>query len=191
MDADAITALVRAIVAAQQGEGVDSRSIRHPGDFSGKDEDWPGWCFRWEAFTSLMGMEDEMSAALSEPPDRLLLSAFTEEAKVRAKKLYNMLSTSVKGKALLKVRGAERGNGYDAWVKLKQEYEPRLGSRRTGMLIGLLNPAWTEGANKGKEFVDLLAEWEDGVQRYETEIAGQLAEDIKIAVVVRAMRQSL
>eukprot|EP00971_Amphidinium_carterae_P340299 6478564-Amphidinium_carterae.1 len=93
-----------------------------------------------------------------------------------------MLCTSVRGKALLKVRGAEKGNGYDAWARLKREYEPQLGSRRTGMLIGLLNPRWAE--NKNKEFGELLAEWEEGVQRYETEITGQLADDIKVATVV-------
>eukprot|EP00971_Amphidinium_carterae_P308102 6123116-Amphidinium_carterae.1 len=55
-------------------------------------------------------------------------------------------------------------------------------SRRAGILIGLLNPKLAE--NKNKEFADFFAEWEEGVQRYETEITGQLADDIKVATVV-------
>eukprot|EP00971_Amphidinium_carterae_P103256 2043804-Amphidinium_carterae.1 len=86
MDAEAITALVQGILQAQQGDAVDTKALRHPGEFSGKDEDWPGWCFRWEAYTSLMGMEDEMTTALGSPPDRLLLAVFSNEARVRAKK---------------------------------------------------------------------------------------------------------
>eukprot|EP00971_Amphidinium_carterae_P241184 4788299-Amphidinium_carterae.1 len=123
-----------------------------------------------------------MTAALTTPPDRLVFSSFSPDVQQRAKKLYSMLCTSVRGKALLRVRAAEKGNGLDAWVKLKREYEPQLGSRRMGMLIGILNPTWSDSK---KDFAELLAEWEEGVLRYEREITGQLAEDIKIATVVR------
>eukprot|EP00971_Amphidinium_carterae_P268711 5330628-Amphidinium_carterae.1 len=64
------------------------------------------------------------------------------EVLARSRRLYHMHATSVAGKALLRVCAADRGNGYEAWSRLKLEYEPRQGARRTAFLIGPLNPSW-------------------------------------------------
>eukprot|EP00971_Amphidinium_carterae_P350150 6491406-Amphidinium_carterae.1 len=95
-----------------------------------------------------------------------------------------MLATSVAGKALLRVRAAERGNGYEAWCRLKLEYEPRQGARRTALLIGLLNPSWGQNLSS-QEFSEAYAAWEEQISRYEQDSGVALPDDIKVATVTK------
>jgi hypothetical protein len=142
--------LVRAIMNATLQQGNDQRVIRHPGDFSGKNEDWPGFSFKWESFCSLQGMEDELTHAGRTPSNALQIADMAGETQSRARKLYNMLVGTVKGKALRIVRTAERNNGYQAWRLLKEEYEPSIGGRHTGILMGLLDPC------RGKPWIRMM-----------------------------------
>eukprot|EP00971_Amphidinium_carterae_P298205 5925522-Amphidinium_carterae.1 len=94
-----------------------------------------------------------------------------------------MLVMSVQGKALLLCKAAERNNGYEAWSRLKAEYEPKAGTRRTGMLVGILNPKWNE-KQAPREFAEAVTAWEEMIQRYEREAGTPLADDVKVAVVL-------
>eukprot|EP00971_Amphidinium_carterae_P014557 287337-Amphidinium_carterae.1 len=71
---ETLTQLVQTILAAQaqappqrvdpRGAGeIDVKTLRHPGEFSGKEQDWQTWCFKWEAYCALLGMEEEMNVA--------------------------------------------------------------------------------------------------------------------------------
>eukprot|EP00974_Lingulodinium_polyedra_P025262 2442131-Lingulodinium_polyedra.AAC.1 len=56
--------------------------------------------------------------------------------------LFHVLVQSCKAKAHTVIRLAERSNGFDAWFKLRSEYEPASGGRHAAMLAGLLTPVW-------------------------------------------------
>eukprot|EP00971_Amphidinium_carterae_P161436 3201019-Amphidinium_carterae.1 len=156
LNPETLAQVVQAVSTAQRGvpqqqQGVpeiDIKTLRYPGEFSGREADWRQWCFKWEAYTALLGMEDEMTIAARSSPEALRgEQGQSAETTSRSRRLYHMLATSVAGKALIRVRACERGNGFEAWARLKEEYEPRQGGRRTGMLIGLLNPQWPSSAS--------------------------------------------
>eukprot|EP00971_Amphidinium_carterae_P090442 1790766-Amphidinium_carterae.7 len=84
-------------------------------------------------------MEIEMvEASGKEPIECRPLEGMADGTKERSKKLYLMLVMSVQGKALLLCKASERNNGYEAWSRLKAEYEPKAGARRTGMLAATM-----------------------------------------------------
>eukprot|EP00971_Amphidinium_carterae_P205498 4078495-Amphidinium_carterae.2 len=184
METEELQAIVRGVVEAQRSDTVDSKVLRHPGEFSGKDGDWPTWSFKWEAYTAMQNMEVEMlEASGKEPIECRPLASMAEGTKERSKKLYLMLVMSVQGKALLLCKAAERNNGYEAWSRLKAEYEPKAGARRTGMLVGILNPQWNERQGP-REFAESVTAWEESIQRYEREAGTPLAEDVKVATIL-------
>ena len=55
-NAEAMRNLVRAIVV----ETTETRSVKPPPTFSGKDEDWGYWSTVFEAFGSAQGIEAEL-----------------------------------------------------------------------------------------------------------------------------------
>eukprot|EP00971_Amphidinium_carterae_P013627 268573-Amphidinium_carterae.3 len=126
LDAETLAHVVQAVLVVQRGatgerrEGdMDVKTLRHPGEFSGREQDWRQWSFKWEAYCALLGIEDEMTETVLHPPERLRMEGQGAEQKARSRPLYHMRVTSVSGKAFLKVKLAEKGNGYDAWSCLK------------------------------------------------------------------------
>ena len=77
----------------------------------------------------------------------------------------------------------EKGNGLQAWRRLKREYEPKLPGRHATMLAGLIAPAWS--GLTVMQFKTKFLEWEVAVARYETQSDEQLSDSLKVAVINR------
>ncbi len=71
------------------------------------------------------------------------LANMTDALKTQAKKIYILLVTSAKVMALGLLRGVETFNGFEAWRRLEEYYEPDVASRHANMLCGLLTPDWS------------------------------------------------
>ena len=144
----------------------DPQSLGKPTGFSGNDEDWQTWSIKFESWCGLQGLEASMEAAAAMSSE-IILSSLGTSAMTQARQLYHILITLCEGKALSEVMMAEKYNGLEAWRKLKNLYEPDVGSRWVSMLKGILNPDWSDPKDKDKDFMEVLNEWEKAISRYE------------------------
>eukprot|EP00974_Lingulodinium_polyedra_P020289 1960801-Lingulodinium_polyedra.AAC.1 len=69
-------------------------------------------------------------------------------------------------------------NGFESWRMIVREFEPRVLSRRLGLLRNVLHPSF----GPEESFLDALLEWEAALQRYEA-LVGNVMDDLtKMAV---------
>ena len=79
-----------------------------------------------------------------------------------ARALFSLLVAKCEGKAFGIVQLGPKGNGLEAWRRLKDAYEGRSGNRLAAMLRGILNPRerWTRDSDNNREFLESLNDWE-------------------------------
>ena len=128
---------------------VDTRCIGTLKKFDGADANWTLWSFQAESFFGIMpkplGMNVDIEDLLDfsvgvEGDAETDMARMSREIKEVAKTIYHVLVQSVDGKALSVARRCEKHNGFLLWRMLHQTYAPKVGSRTTSMLIGLLAP---------------------------------------------------
>ncbi len=83
----------------------------------------------------------------------------------------------------------KKGNGLQAWRRLKREYELRLPGRHATMLAGLIAPEWA--GLRPAQFKVKFLEWEVAVARYELQSDEQLSDCLKVAVIKRHAPQDV
>ena len=73
-----------------------------------------------------------------------------------------------------------------AWKLIKDEYEPKVAGRYATMLGGLLNPEYfEEEMKKGKDFMEVLGDWEVDVARYELQSSEKVSANTRVAVIMK------
>ena len=122
----------------------DTRGVAKPQVFDGGEGSWPAWCFVFESYPLLLSKDlardVDKAADLEEEP---YLHETADSAVELARVLYAILVSVVQSKALSIMMNVEKGNGLQAWRRLKREYEPKLPGRHATMLAGLIAPAWS------------------------------------------------
>ena len=164
---------------------VDTRGQFSVSTFSGKDDDWPAWCVKFESYCELVGLGAQMEEAVVYSGS-LSLAALGTRANDTARVVFALLISKTEGKALGLVMLSEKHNGLEAWRKLKDEYEAKHGGRLAAMLRGILNPAltWTKDAASGKEFLESLTVWERRLTEYRLASGEDVSENILVATVL-------
>ena len=134
-----------------------------------------------------MGFEpvmEEAAKATSEIDFELEL----DDHQVISRSLYHILVQVVEGKAHRILRSTPRGNGAEAWRRLKAEYQPMIAQRRLALLHKLMNPDLT---GTDDQFEDKFAQWERSVYEYETTTAKPFDSELKLAVLLRCAPTSI
>ena len=72
---------------------LDTRGLTKVPQFSGKDQDWGEFCFRFESYTALLGLESMMEIAASHHGP-ILMDGEGEDAKTASRTLFHLLSSS-------------------------------------------------------------------------------------------------
>ena len=174
------------MLGAEAGDKAYLKAIAKCPDFLGQDGDWPNWKFRFESWFVLAvaaQVDDAMrmlvEAALAVGP--MDESALRPEAQAASKLLYASLVNLCRGKALTIARRSPRGQGFELWRQLVQEYESAVGARTTAMLVGLLTPSW----DSSRPFLEVLGEWELAIDEYESQAGDAISPTIRCAVVFK------
>ena len=110
------------------------------------------------------------------------LADLSPEMKLSAKQLYDLLVNTVRGKALTRVRSAEKHHGIAAWKRIKTEYQPDAAGRHTAMLVVVIQRG-RESRATAKTFLDQVTEWERRIQEYEGESLETFSNGMMIAVL--------
>ncbi|CAE8742532.1 unnamed protein product [Polarella glacialis] len=181
------------VPAPQRGEGrrtsfqdaairvCDFKGLARPPTFSGRDQDWPEFRYRFESLATLLGFDQLLDQASKVGFDGLDVDLFTEEDYAKSRFVHAILVQLCSGKALSLVKLTPKVNGFDAWSALVHEYEPELVSRYCALLAAILTPEWAPTTS----FIEQLIEWERLVSRYELSSGQRLAESVKCAVILR------
>ena len=97
-------------------DAVDSRLLaRPPPRWSGDAEDWPMWSQRVEAFARRLHAETDLKQAQGQGPSLLALEYLDAEIQGKARRLYDLFTDTLYGKAALLFKTCERGNGLQVW----------------------------------------------------------------------------
>ena len=90
----------------------------------------------------------------------------TDSTQTKAKRLYYLLAQANKGNAHNITRRCEFGNGFEAWARLMETYQPAVGGRWAAMMMQILSPAWQDRSLQ--YFLEVLSEWETLIVTYES-----------------------
>jgi hypothetical protein len=150
---------------------IDVKGVCKPSVFNGEDQLWPEWRYRMENLFKLIGTLEFVKASLTMEERALQHSAIPERAEGASKFTHGILVATTSGKALTTVKLAGE-NGFVAWKRLVELFEPRRALRYTSMLRGLLNPQWSDK----KDFMTQWAEWERDIEEYE-QASGEIFPD--------------
>ena len=98
---------------------VDPRVMNKCPTVSGRDTEWSEWSFIFESVAAMENLEPAMEGAFTglvqEP-----FAELTPEMKLSAKQLYHLLVNTVRQKALILVRSAQKQHGIAAWRRIKR-----------------------------------------------------------------------
>ena len=103
-----------------------------------------------------------------------------------ARALFSLLVAKCEGKAFGIVQLCPKGNGLEAWSRLKDEYEGRSGNRLAAMLRGILNPRerWNKDSEVNKEFLESLNDWEILIGEYRAASGENVSDRVLVATIV-------
>eukprot|EP00439_Symbiodinium_sp_Y106_P068039 s3094_g11.t1 len=96
----------------------------------------------------------------------------------RARKLYVILSSVLKGRPLAILRGVEDRNGFECWRQLTCQFSPRTRSRSLAMLSAIMAR-------------EQLMSFERLISEYEKASGNPLPGDVKLSVVLKAIPKAL
>ena len=123
---------------------LDTWGVAKPQTSDGGEAAWPAWCFVFESYALLLSKDlarhMDKACDLDEDP---YIHEMADSAVELARVLYAILVSVVQNKALSILLNVEKGNGLQAWRRLKLEYEPKLPGRQATMLAGLIAPSWS------------------------------------------------
>lgn len=165
---------------------VDTRTYGKLKNFRGEHSDWVIWSFVARSHFTLIDQRYDvlLDAVATETEDNIVMSALGPEAQTLARTLYHVLVSSCEGRALLVIRASEKGNGFHAWKRLLDEYQPSAGGRFTAILMALLHPSWDDVTTG--DFMAELMKWELELKRHEQESGDTVSGMMKVAVITRS-----
>ena len=170
------------------GAVVDTRLIGRPKSFTGRDEDWPGWALILRAYAGaisqrLLYLMDHSEALETQPTNAALIGGdgySPDQDRELSVQLYYVLVMLMEGKAADKVALVGRGEGLTLWKSLIDQYESKLMTRRTGLLQQVLGFSFNTD-----DVINDIERFERLIKTYETTKSEELADDIKVGVVIR------
>ena len=75
--------------------------------------------------------------------------------------LYTILLLQVKGKAGDNIKTITNGEGCKAWQKFEEDYDPKVRTKRVGMLIAILNACLTGDLSQAlDQFERMISDFE-------------------------------
>ena len=174
---------------AEQGFGeswliqmaLDSRVIKAPKDFTGRDEEWNSFKFKLRNYLTLLDVDYDSLLDSSEASElEIRQDALGETAKKLSVQLYALLAQLCQDRALKLVKKVKDRCGFEVWRLLHTRYEPKVDGRFMGMLSSILNPGFTTL----DRFEDELNDWEEEIEAYESQSGEEVSDAIRKALVI-------
>ena len=186
-----IEAAVKGAIEGQQkvrreGGSLDERYFRRVEKFDGKEGTWKEWSFQFKTqvgAASKMARDrlDEIQKAGDEPDwDSLFIDDKQEVVDKLGSELYSVLTSLISGEALMMVRGVPHGDGWKAWSKLFNRYNPKTPARALMAMMAVMSPKKVKDV---RELSQAVEEWEIKVKSLKLEHDVDINDQIKVALL--------
>ena len=156
----------------------DLGRLGRPPPFDGAESQWADWSFQMRAYLSLLDTSIGPGLDAAEAEERNLdMNAFNEAAKAASRKIYYILTMTLRGPPLGILKSTPQQNGYLSWRTLFTRYEGSSAGRQHSLLSRILKPKTFR--EHPLEWEDDLTSWELDVSRWETASMELLSENVK------------
>ncbi|CAK0876009.1 unnamed protein product [Prorocentrum cordatum] len=165
---------------------VDTRTLGKPDVCAGEEHKWNDWKVIFKAYCGVVNADLLAGMRLAESADEapVQIDDFIEENMRQAsQQLYYILLLLCRQHPLTTILNAGENEGFQAWRKLVEYYEPRARSRIAGQLLNLLNFSFTGDVE------DRLALFERELLRYEQRSGEAIAASMRIGIVFRQLEE--
>ena len=189
--AEAVTQLASASSSASHsgGQWKESKWIKSPETFSAKSLDeevslWPDWSF---SFKNFMAVQDDEYRSDFEKAERatmwLSFDQYDPALRARSLRLYSVLASYLKGRALKILRSVTNGDGFRVWRQL-HELQPSTRPRTLALAQALTKfPPLRDGGS----VLEYALTFEKLVSEYERASSQTYPDDLKIGTLLSGL----
>ena len=183
---------VEAAMAAKSGgvktdrdRRLDERHFRRVDKYSG-GAGWKEFAFQIRtsagaADSRVRDVMDEIVKAGKTPDWDIIFATWSDEDMNKmGAELYAVLSTLVMGEAMTVVRGVPSGDGWEAWSRLFNRFDPRTPAKALMAMMAVMQPKKVKDV---RELPSAVQEWEMKVKNLHTEHGIVLDAKIKVALM--------
>ena len=164
---------MEAEIAVRRRQGmIDTKAVKQPAPFSGKEADWPGWSYKFSTWISGQFADGEdvldWAAGLGE---ELVTQEKLDEVQARHpgaqdinKQLHAVLTslTTMGTTAFDIVKNTKKNQGLDAWRKLNRKYDPNNPVSNLRLMQKILRPSQV-GTD---QLLSAIEQWEQDYMSY-------------------------
>ena len=147
---------------------------------------WPNWVWGFRQYMGALDINftsemDFVEKNLSAP---LPMSMQTSAQQQRARQVYAMLASLIRGRGYLVVKQCETGNGYEALRQLMAMFAPKSQGRSLGILTAITQvPAFKQN----EALLPQVLELERVFEEYESASSEAIQESVKTALLLRCL----
>ncbi|CAK0847058.1 unnamed protein product [Prorocentrum cordatum] len=165
---------------------VDTRTLGKPDVFTGEEHKWNDWKVIFKAYCGVVNADLLAGMRLAENADEasVQIGDFIEENMRQAsQQLRYILLLLCRQHPLTTIANAGESEGFQAWRKLVEYYEPNARSRIAGQLLNLLNFTFAGDVE------DRLELFERDLLRYEQRSGEAISASMRIGIVLRQLEE--
>ncbi|CAE7029864.1 unnamed protein product [Symbiodinium sp. CCMP2592] len=182
--AEAVSQLAAASGSSGGSPWKESKWIKSPEVFSAKtlDEEvalWPDWSFSFRNFMAVQAETATMWASFED---------YSPALRARSLRLYSVLASYLKGRALKILRSVASGDGFRVWRQLAEELQPSSRPRTLALAQALTKfPPLRDGGS----VLEYALTFEKLVSEYEKASSKTYPDDLKIGTLLSGLPQDV
>ena len=190
---EATAELMKDIIGRTGGTGqsrrsLDERYFRRLLPFEGVNQSWKDWSFQFKAAVKVASKDVAEIIDWIERQqgdvcvDEVILHTHGDEDNMKklASELYDVLCMLLKGEPLLLLQGIVGMDGFKAWQKINQKYNPVTPAKALMTLIEAVTPTKVKAL---KDLPGAIEKWELKVYQLERDFGEKMSDKMKTAVL--------
>ena len=152
-------------------------------------ESWSDWKHGLKNYLSVVDAKyvEEMEVIESDPSRPSSISTMADDTKRRARELYSILVSFMRGRPAKLARAITDQNGYEVWRTLTMEMQPSSRQRQLALVAQLS----TVRFDPAKSLSEQVTRYEEIIAEYERISSSKFSEDLKITTLVQAAPAAL
>ncbi|CAE7849605.1 unnamed protein product, partial [Symbiodinium necroappetens] len=168
---------------------VKAPEIFNPKSIEEEISMWPEWAFSFKNFMAIQDDEYRGDFAKAETSTEFLaFEDYGPAIRARSLRLYSILASYLKGRALKILRAEPKGDGFSVWRQLKEELQPTSRPRVLALAQALTRfPPLKEGAS----VLEYTLGYERLITEYEKLSSARYPEDLKISTLMSGLPQDI
>ena len=168
---------------------VQKPDVYKPATRDQEIESWSDWKHGLKNYLSVVDAKyvEEMEVIESDPSRPSSISTMADDTKRRARELYSILVSFMRGRPAKLARAITDQNGYEVWRTLTMEMQPSSRQRQLALVAQLS----TVRFDPAKSLSEQVTRYEEIIAEYERISSSKFSEDLKITTLVQAAPAAL